>query len=272
MRSAAIHLLVHRCLFALVPSTAIWFCFAAKAIELPGAIQAAETALQEAWRTDPRTAGTPWPKLMPVEDGTRPQEECPQLRSAALESPAVFCPARGQVLLVITRLQAVEARYDTWGVAYWIATALGQAIRDPSPQPGAGQSGPAASLQEVCLGGVLLGQAPGLRAAEPRARLSTAFTAYPARLNGSQGTPAQRSYALLTGLGATASDCSEGAMASLAEGRVPDPERLKAVAIIGADRSMGGGALDEAVNALCIPRPPLGCPRRLPAYRGRTSP
>jgi nucleotide-binding universal stress UspA family protein len=140
----------------------------------------------------------------------------------------IYCSAKGQVLLDLQRLKAVEDRHGTWGVGYWIATALGQAIRDPSAQTGTGQSGPAANLQSVCFGGVLLGQTLGFRPAEAKTRLSPAFTAYPARLNSSQGTPAQRSYALLTGLGATASDCSMGAMTSLATGGVPDPERLKA--------------------------------------------
>ena len=273
MRSCAIELMVRCCLLALVPSTAIWFGVAAKAIELPGAIQAAETPLQQAWWADPLTAGSPWPLLIPLPYGIRPRDACPQNLLVAPETLALYCPAKGQVLLDLQRLKAVEDRYGTWGVGYWIATALGQAIRDPSAQAGTGQSGPAANLQAICLGGVLLGQARGLRPTEPRARLSPAFTAYPARLNRSQGTPAQRSYALLTGLGATASDCTVGAMASLATGGVPDPERLTALAVNGPDRAMGDGAIDEVINALCFPRPPLGCPRRLPAAaRVRTSP
>jgi hypothetical protein len=186
---------------------------------------------------------------------------------------ALYCPAKGQVLLDLQRLKAEADRYGTWGVGYWIATALGQRIRDPSAQTEIGQSGSAANLQAICLGGVLLGQARGLRPADPKKRLSPAFGTYPARLNSSQGTPAQRSYALLTGLGATASDCSMGAMTSLATGGVPDPERLKALAVNGPDRAMGDGAIDEVINALCFPRPPLGGPRRLPAAaRVRTNP
>jgi hypothetical protein len=274
MRLSAIELMVRCCLLALVPSTAIWFVVAAKAIELPGAIQAAETPLQQAWSADPRTAGGPWPLLVPVPDGTRPQDACPQILSASPETLALYCPAKGQVLLDLKRLKAVEDRYGTWGVGYWIGTALGQAIRDPSAEAGTEQRGPAANLQAICLGGVLLGQARGLRPIEPKKRLSPAFTAYPARLNPSQGTPTQRAYALLTGLGATASDCSLGAMVSLSKGKVPDPERLTALAIDPAFlRTMGDGAIDEVINALCLPRPPLGCPRRLPAAaRVRTNP
>lgn len=265
--------MVRCCLLVLVPSAAIWFGVAAKAMELPGGIQAAEAPLKQAWSEDPRTAASPWPQLKPLPDGTRPQDACPQTLLAAPETLAQFCPAKGQVLINLQRLKAVEDRFGTWGVGYWIATALGQAIRDPSAQVGPETSGPAANLEAICLGGVLLGQARGLRPSEARARLSPAFTAYPARLNSSQGTPAQRSYALLTGLGATASDCSLPAMTSLVMGVVPDPERLKALAINGSDRAMGDGAIDAVINALCLPRPPRGCPRRLPAAaRVRSNP
>ena len=260
-------------LLPLLPTTAIWFGVAAQAVELPVAIQAAEAALQQSWSADPRTAGSPWPLLIPVPDGTRPLDACPQALTAAPETMAVYCPAKGQVLLDLQRLKAEADRYGTWGVGYWVATALGQRIRDPSAQAGTGQSGPAANLQAVCLGGVLLGQASNLRPAEPKKRLSPAFGTYPARLNLSQGTPSQRAYALLTGLGATASDCSMGAMVSLSDGEVPDPDRLTALAIDPALRAMGDGGIDAAINALCLPRPPLGCPRRLPtAARVRTSP
>jgi hypothetical protein len=265
--------MVRCCLLALVPSTAICFVVAAKAVELPGAIQAAEAALQQSWSADPHTAGSPWPLLIPVPDGTRPLDLCPQALTAAPEAMAVYCPAKGQVLLDLQRLKAEAHRYGTWGVGYWVATALGQRIRDPSAQAGTGQSGPAANLQSICLGGILLGQANGLRPAEPKKRLSPAFGTYPARLNLSQGTPSQRAYALLTGLGATASDCSMGAMVSLSAGEVPDPELLTALAIDPALRAMGDGGIGAAMNALCLPRPPLGCPRRLPAAaRVRTNP
>jgi hypothetical protein len=118
----------------------------------------------------------------------------------------------------------------------------------------------------------LLGQAPGLQPHADRSPLSAAFTAFPSPLNGQQGTPAQRAYAVLTGLGGTASDCGDAAIANLAAGVVPDPEWLRALA--DPDRSTGGGAIKDVLNALCLPKPPLNCPRprRLPPARVRSTP
>jgi hypothetical protein len=152
-----------------------------------------------------------------------------------------------------------------------LATALGQAISASTEQSGGQQVGVAANLQTYCFAGTLLGQAPGLQPPAGRSRLSAAFTAFPSRLNGQQGTPAQRSYALLTGLGGTASDCGATAIANLAAGVVPDPERLQALAS-NPDRSTGGGAIGDVIDAMCLPKPPLGCPRRLPQPRERFTP
>ena len=169
------------------------------------------------------------------------------------------------------RLDAIATQFGSWDAAFWLATALGQAIAASAGQ-GSGQQGAmAANLQATCFAGTLLGQAPGLRPAAERSRLSAAFTAFPSRLNGQQGTPAQRSYALLTGLGGTASDCEATAMANLAAGAVPDPERLRALAT-NPDRSTGDGAIGSVIDALCLPKPPLGCPRRLPQHRVRSNP
>ena len=52
-RSSAIELIVRPCFLALAPSTPICFGVAAKAYEMPGAIQAAEAPLLQTWCTDP---------------------------------------------------------------------------------------------------------------------------------------------------------------------------------------------------------------------------
>jgi hypothetical protein len=76
----------------------------------------------------------------------------------------------------------------------------------------------------------------------------------------------------LTGLGGTASECDDAAVANLAAGVVPDPERLQALADL--DRSTGGGSIQKVLKALCLPKPPLGCsrPRHLPPARVRSTP
>jgi hypothetical protein len=244
---------------------------AAMAADLPVAVNAVVRALEQAWRADPRTSGLSFPVITSVAEATRPQHLCTQARFSAPQALALYCPDQGRILIDRQRLEDLATQYGSWDMGVWLATALGQALTASSAQSSNQLGVVAANLQAFCLGGTLLGQATGLRPPATRRPFSAAFTAFPARLNGQQGTPAQRSYALLTGLGGTASDCDAAAMSNLAADVVPDPERLRALAL-NPDRSSGEGAIGDVINALCLPKPPLGCPRRLPPARARFNP
>lgn len=241
------------------------------ATPLPEKTQAAVAALEQAWKADPLTTTMAFPPITPVAEASRPLQGCPSARLSAPQALALYCAAQGRILIDRQRLEAIATQFGSWDAAFWLATALGQAIAASAGQGSVQQGAMAANLQATCFAGTLLGQAPGLRPAAERSRLSAAFTAFPSRLDGEKGTPAQRSYALLTGLGGTASDCEATAMANLAAGAVPDPERLRALAV-NPDRSTGDGAIGSVINALCLPKPPLGCPRRMPQLRVRSNP
>jgi hypothetical protein len=238
---------------------------------LPEKTQAAVTGLEQAWKADPLTSRMVFPSITPVADASQPIQGCPSARLSAPQALALYCPDQGRILIDRQRLDAIATQFGSWDAAFWLATALGQAIAASSGQSSGQQGVMAANLQTFCFAGTLLGQAPGLRPPADRSRLSVPFTAFPSRLNGEQGTPAQRSYALLTGLGGTASDCDATAIANLAAGVVPDPERLQALSA-NPDRSTGAGAIGDVIDALCLPKPPLGCPRRLPPARERSNP
>jgi hypothetical protein len=243
--------------------------------DLPAGIQEAARGLEQAWKADPRTSGMAFPLISsPAEANQRPREACLAARISAPQALAVYCPDQGRIQIDLPRLEALAMRYGSWDTAFWLATALGQVITAASGQSSSQQgemAAVAANLQAVCFAGTLLGQAPGLRPAGDRSRLSAAYTAFPSGLNGQQGTPAQRSYALLTGLGGTASDCGATAIANLAAGVVQDTQRLQALAA-NPDRSTGGGGIGDVIDAMCLPNPPLGCPRRLPPARVRSNP
>ena len=238
---------------------------------LPERTQGAVTALEQAWKSDPLTSRMAFPPITLVAEVSRPLQGCPSASLSALQALALYCPDQRRILIDRQRLDAIASQFGSWDAAFWLATALGQAIAASSGQSSDQQGVMAANLQTFCFAGTLLGQAPGLRPPADRSRLSAAFTAFPSRLNGQQGTPAQRSYALLTGLGGTASDCGARAIANLGAGVVPDPERLQALAS-NPDRSTGDGAIGSVIDALCLPKPPLGCPRRLPPARVRSNP
>jgi hypothetical protein len=234
-----------------------------RAAPLPREIELAANRLEQAWQADPGTSGMAFPRITALATASRPQQLCPQAPLSESQALALYCADQGRILIDRQRLEALAAQYGSWDAAVWLATALGQAITAASGQPSDQQGGVATNLQAYCFGGILLGQAPGLRPPADRNPLAAAFTAFPSRLNGQQGTPAQRSYALLTGLGGTSSDCDATAMANLATGVVPDPERLLALAS-NPDRSTGAGAFDTLIKAICLPKPPLGCPRNMP--------
>ena len=245
----------------------------ALAADLPAGIQQVVSALEQAWKADPRTSALAFPAITAAAAGQL-QRDCPRAWLAAPLALALYCPEQGRILIDRPRLEALARQAGRWDAGVWLATALGQALTAASPPSGGPVGSVAANLQAFCFGGTLLGQAPGLQPPVDGSALSAAFTAFPARLNGQQGTAAQRAYALLTGLGGTASECDDAAVANLAAGVVPDPERLQALA--DPDRSTGGGAIHKVLKALCLPKPPLGClrprPRHLPPARVRSTP
>ena len=119
-------------------------------------------------------------------------------------------------------------------------------------------------LEATCRGGVLLGASPA-RKAFPDATplLIAARSAYGDRYAAAVGSASQRGYALLTGLGATAtSSCDAAEMAALVKGAVPDRALLATIEQLPPpDRAYG--SLLGAINSQCKPLlPKRPCPRK----------
>jgi len=196
-------------------------------------VQQLSEELRQVWSADPLTRNWPYPDVVLLPADQRALVVCPTAAGAGAvpATSAVFCPTTGKVLLDRKWLvKDVQQRYGNWGLAYWIATGLGQAIREKAALPGPALSLAGANLQANCLAGLLLYQRPGLRPGTPKQWLSPAFNAYAAGDAGTQGMPGQRAYALLSGLGGTASTCASKAMAALSTNSVPDPALLKELA------------------------------------------
>jgi hypothetical protein len=111
----------------------------------------------------------------------------------------------------------------------------------------------AADLQTTCLAAGLLGQALPLPGLEP-AQAVTGLQAEAAfhSPEGPERRFGQRRYAVLAGLGATASTCSDQAMQRLAMGNVPDRTLLRQLS--------GRGPISTPLDSRCR-QPP--CPRGL---------
>lgn len=249
---------------------------AIKAQAGPPAAEIAEVSgqLRQAWKADPATASRPFPSIESLPSGRRIVDVCPSLRPPpgtppVPPSPAAYCPTSERVLVDGTALESLGQPADRWAYAFWIATALGQSLLQ-NGAPTAGTTPAAASLQSFCLAGVLIGAAPALPPpADPPDLVAPARNAYPSALAPSRGDRAQRGYALLTGLGRTASGCSATAMADLALNRVPDP------AVLDAVRSFERGSSTRVFGVIrprCQASANAPCPRSLPsvAPRGRT--
>jgi hypothetical protein len=244
----------------------------AGAADLNAAVKTSTHELRQAWQSEPATAKQPFPDVLLLPANHSAAKVCPDSVSFIMDTSALYCPSTRQVLLDQQWLaKDVLEHYGTWGIAYWIATALGQAIRSQSVAAGTVMQPAASNLQANCLAGVLLGSRAALKPSKATQQLSPAHTAYAASDADSQGSAGQRSYALLSGFGATASSCDNGAMTNLAIGKVPDPKLLDELIKDPDNRS--SSSLSNAVNSQC--HTPPTCPRRISdvyATHGTTKP
>ncbi|QPN56631.1 hypothetical protein I1E95_16530 [Synechococcus sp. CBW1107] len=222
------------------------------------AVETVSGALRQAWNGDPATAALPWPTLRLVPSGSGVLASCPSAGGASTDTSALFCEATGELLLDAKGLSSEQERYGSWGLAYWIATGLGQFFL-ARQNSGSASPGPAVNLQAVCLAGVLLDSSPGLTPRTPAQKLSPARSAYGSVDASLQGTRSQRAYALLSGFGATASPCTATAMEGLAADRVGDPKLLGEVGEDPGNRALS--SVSDTLNMTC--RKPLRCPRRI---------
>ncbi len=231
-----------------VPSTAA---------DLEAAVVAVSGPLRQAWKSDPATAAVPWPTPRLVSSADGLLASCPSARGASADTSALYCPASGELLLDPKGLSGERERYGSWGLAYWVATGLGQAFLSRQ-SVGTASPGPALNLQAICLAGVLLDSSPGLKPSTSAQRLSPARTAFASTDAATQGTRSQRAYALLSGFGATGSPCTASAMDGLATDRVSDPKLLGE---LGKEPDRALSSVSDALNVTC--RKPLRCPRRV---------
>jgi|688.fasta_scaffold217985_3 hypothetical protein len=212
--------------------------------------------LRSGWLSDPTTRSIPFPSLRVVSDPAAQQAACPQPDAAIpLPRPVRYCANSSEILINRSWLET-DASAGAWPRRYWIALALTEALPQLKNRKVAE---PVANLQHNCLAGVLLAGSGLTQQAESAAVIAPAITAYSISRNALAGTPSQRGYALLTGLGATALSCSYQDMLALSDNKVPDPDLLKAAAEVRRSSS----SLMAVLNSQCRPRPSASCPRRL---------
>jgi hypothetical protein len=246
--------------------------------DLGTAVSAASGLLRQAWAADSSTASLPFPtvRLLPV--GASVAATCD--RQTAPRQPAAtaaWCASSGEVLLDRDLLAEATAKLSGPALqpvlTYWIATALAERLLavPATGAPNSAATSPAPklldTLQVNCFGGVLLGASAARPSAAANPLLEAARAAYGGRYSAAVGTASQRGYALLTGLGATATaSCSSDAMAALARGTVPDPALLRRIEQLPPPER-AHSSLMAAISSQCQPLPSRPCPRTTASVR-----
>jgi hypothetical protein len=246
--------------------------------DLGTAVSAASGLLRQAWAADSSTASLPFPtvRLLPV--GASVAATCD--RQTAPRQPAAtaaWCASSGEVLLDRDLLAEATAKLSGPALqpvlTYWIATALAERLLavPATGAPNSAATSPAPklldTLQANCFGGVLLGASAARPSAAANPLLEAARAAYGGRYSAAVGTGSQRGYALLTGLGATATaSCSRDAMAALTRGTVPDPALLRRIEQLPPPER-AHSSLMAAISSQCQPLPSRPCPRTTASAR-----
>ena len=238
---------------------------AANRAALSAAVTTATGQLSQAWAADPTTAALPFPTVRLLPPGASVAGTCnpktPPRRPAAT---AAYCASSGEVVLDQDLLEEAygnsQASQGRWLVSYWIATGLAERLL-PTAADGAATAA-LRTLQSTCQAGVLLGISTARQASSDAAPLLIITrAAYGDRYREAVGTPSQRGYALLTGLGATATpSCDAADMAALLRGAVPDPALLAKIDQLPPPER-GHSSLLGAINSQCRPLPQRHCPR-----------
>jgi len=240
---------------------------AASAQELGLAVKAATGQLRQAWAADPTTAALPFPRVRLLQPGASVAGTCnPKAPPPRPAATAAYCASSDEVVLDQDLLaDAYGKAPSSQGrllVSYWIAIGLAERLL-PMAADGAASLA-LRTLQATCQGGVLLGASPARQASwDATPLLFAARAAYGDRYRETVGTASQRGYALLTGLGATATpSCGAGDMAALVRGAVPDPALLAKLNQMPPPER-GYSSLLGAFNSQCRPLPQRPCPRSL---------
>lgn len=241
-------------------------------LDLPASVNEVTALLQQAWAADSTAAVLPFPRVRLLNPGASVDRACsPEAPPRQPVPLASYCAANDEVLvdqdLMATATQEASPAKARAVAAYWIATALAEhllAALGVAPLPK-----PLTTLQANCLGGTLLGAKPSqFSSSEITALFAAARAAYGDSARVVVGSASQRGYALLSGLGATASDCSSADMAALVNGTVPDPRLLMQIRQLPPP-SRAYSSLMGAINSQCQPLPNRPCPRRIAAPKPR---
>jgi len=175
------------------------------------------------WQSDKSLAKVAPPQVLPVAEGSRIYGGCGENIGGMELGGSAYCEATHTIYLVPQELGAFVEAFGPSAQAYVVAHEFGHAIQAAFSVE---LSGAARELQADCLAGIMIaGGSESLGITRDQV-ISMASAAY-AIGSDTHGTGAQRSYALLSGMGVFKAGCTDRDMNALAAGQITDPAYLK---------------------------------------------
>ncbi len=202
-------------------------------LNIDAAIEKTTTYLLKNWRSDNKLKQWQAPQVIPVKKGSKIYGGCTYSEYSIDVAGSYYCPSTHTIILVPSQLKSFRKIFGNSSIAYIIsheyAHAIQLALKFNLPNP-------YSELQADCLAGYLINKGNIELGITRENILEMASAAY--SIGGkTHGTGAQRSYALLSGMGTVDSDCSAESITKLGNDEIYDPFYKR----ITRERSDGSG-------------------------------
>ena len=171
------------------------------------------------WKKDQQLRKVYPPQVLPLAEGSKIYGACGEQVSGYEVGGSSYCGITHTIYLVPEQLKDFYKAFGPSAVAYIVAHEFGHAIQAAY---GVKLQGPARELQADCLSGLVFRMGSKELGITRDDVLAMAGAAYSIGSN-SHGSGAQRTYALLSGMGVFKATCEGGQMLALAEGRLQVP-------------------------------------------------
>ena len=171
------------------------------------------------WVTDPDFEGYNPPQVLAVSGGTKVYGGCGSFIHGDEVAGSAYCPVTNTIFLEPKQLWFFYKSFGPSSVAYVIAHEFAHAIQ--ARYDGL-KGGSEVELQADCLAGVLINVGSTKLDITRKDTLQMAQAAYSIG-DSSHGTGAQRTYALLSGMGVVKAGCSKKEMLALKNDQIKDP-------------------------------------------------
>lgn len=175
------------------------------------------------WVTDPDFKDYKPPQVLSVKAGTKVYGGCGAYIHGDEVSGSAYCPFANTIYLDPEQLASFNENFGPSSVAYVVAHEFGHAIQARYDDL---EGGVEVELQADCLAGVLIDIGSKKLGITREDTVQMAQASY-AIGDPAHGTGAQRTYALLSGMGVVNAGCSKKEMLALKNDQVSDPAYKK---------------------------------------------